>query len=186
MKTVHGLIRFVLAIMILALGLFLVADVFGVQNPIWDYLVNDQAGRFLLGASLIVGVLLQGVTGLMAVRTEHYLSFNTEGGTVSISTSAINDFLARVGREFLGVVDIQADISSSHNEKIEVRLEVNVRDGANIQQLCQSLQQRARESMRDSLGITNVSTIKVTVNEIAPAPKTTDSRMAPPPAGWKN
>ncbi|MBU1858263.1 MAG: hypothetical protein KKC28_14895, partial [Verrucomicrobia bacterium] len=117
------------------------------------------------------------LTGI-PVKEERFLTFENEGGAISISVKAINDFLAKLADEFAGIIRLRADVTASRDGRIEVRLDVSVKAGTKVQQLSQVLQQRVRESMRENLGITEIHTIKVNVSSIVAAEKPASDRPA--------
>jgi len=166
MKFLHGLMKFVISVSLLGLGIFFLADVFGVPNRIGYFLFADAIGKFVTGTALILMVILYWLTAVSGGAKEQFLSFETEGGSVNIRVKAVNEFLKRLADEFADILNLRADISASRDGRIEVQLDIDVKSGTKIQQLSQVLQQRVRESMRDGLGIAEVTSIKVNVNEI--------------------
>ena len=166
MKFLHGLMKFALSIAILALALFFLADVFGVQNSVGHFVLADAIGKFVTGTALLLLIILFWLTALGGGAKEQFLSFATEGGSVNIRVKAVNEFLKRLADEFADILSLRADISASRDGRIEVELDIDVKSGTKIQQLSQVLQQRVRDSMREGLGIAEVTAVKVNVNEI--------------------
>ncbi len=181
MKILHGLIGFAMSLAILALGWVLVANVAGLPNSYWHIfrtvLQNSTPWQFALGVSFITLPLLFWLSVLPIGRREQFLSFAGEGGAISISVNAINAFLLKLKSEFAGIVNLRADVSASHRGSIEVRLEMTVKTGTHIQQLSQALQQRVRDSMRESLGIEDIAEVKVNVTDIVTIDEETDPRQ---------
>ena len=83
MRFLHGLMKFVISISLLALGIFFLADVFGVQNSIGQLILGDAIGKFVTGTLLILMVMLYWLTAMSGSAKEQFLSFETEGGTVN-------------------------------------------------------------------------------------------------------
>ena len=177
MKMLHGLIKCVLSVGLLILGVLLLANVVAFHTPLGDFLINDKLGQFLVGISAVFIVLLYWLTGI-PVKEERFLTFENEGGTISISVKAINDFLAKLADEFAGIIRLRADVATSRNGRIEVRLDVSVKAGTKVQQLSQVLQQKVRESMRENLGIMEIHVVKVNVSSIVAADEPAPSRPA--------
>jgi len=165
MKILHGLIKCVLSVGLLILGILLLANVGAFHTSIGDFLINDKLGQLLVGISAVFLVLLYWLTAI-PVKEERFLTFENEGGAISISVKAINDFLAKLADEFAGVIRLHSDVTGSRDGHVEVCLDVSVKAGTNVQQLSQALQQKVRESMRENLGITEVRAVKVNVSEI--------------------
>jgi uncharacterized alkaline shock family protein YloU len=177
MNILHGLIKCVLSVGVLILGILLLANVVALHTPLGDFLIIDKLGQFLVGISAVFLVLLYWLTAI-PVKEERFLTFETEGGAISISVKAINDFLAKLADEFAGIIRLRADVLASRNGRVEVRLDVGVKAGTKIQQLSQVLQQRVRESMRDNLGIAEIHAVKVNVTSIVAAEKPASGRTA--------
>ncbi len=169
MKILHGIIGFVMSLGALAMGWVLVAGVFGIHYAYGDILLNSRTWQLALGVSLITMVLLFWLSGLTISKREQFLSFDSDGGMVSISVNAVNAVLAKLKSEFAGIETLRADVSASRNGAVEVRLDMAVRAGIHIQQLSQALQQRVRDHMRESLGIAEVTSVKVNVQDIISA-----------------
>lgn len=166
MRLLQGLMKCVLSIALLTLGLFFLADVFGIDSRAGHFLLGDPIGKFVTGTALVLLVILYWLTTVSSGAKEQFLSFATEGGTVNIRIKAVNEFLRRLADEFADILDLRADIAAARDGRIEVQLDIDVKSGTKIQQLSQVLQQRVRESMREGLGIAEVTAIKVNVNEI--------------------
>ncbi|MBU4365546.1 MAG: alkaline shock response membrane anchor protein AmaP [Kiritimatiellae bacterium] len=177
MNILHGLIKCVLSVGLMIFGILLLADVVAVHTPVGDFLINDKLGRLLTGISAIFLVLLYWLTAI-PVKEERFLTFENEGGTISISVKAINDFLAKLADEFAGIIQLRADVAALRDGHIEVRLDVTVKAGTKVQQLSQVLQQRVRESMRENLGIAEIHAVKVNVSSIVAADEPASGRPA--------
>ncbi|MDD5676653.1 MAG: alkaline shock response membrane anchor protein AmaP [Kiritimatiellae bacterium] len=178
MNILHGLIKGILSVGLLIFGLLLLTNlVVALQTPLGDFLINDKLGQFLAGISAVFLVLLYWLTAVPA-KEEHFLTFENEGGAISISVKAVNDFLAKLADEFAGIIRLRADVATSRNGHIDVRLDVSVKAGTKVQQLSQVLQQRVRESMRDNLGIAEIHAVKVNVSSIVIAEKPASGRSA--------
>ena len=177
MNMLHGLIKSVLSVGLLILGILLLANVVAFHTPLGDFLINDKLGQFLVGISAVFLVLLYWLTAI-PMKEERFLTFENEGGAISISVKAINDFLAKLADEFAGIIQLRADVAASRDGRIEVRLDVSVKAGTKVQQLSQVLQQRVRESMRENLGIAEIHTVKINVSSIVAAEKPASGHTA--------
>ena len=99
-----------------------------------------------------------------------YISFDSDNGAVSISVSAVRDFIRKLGDEFGAVVGIDPKIRAE-KDTISVDLDVKVQTGIRIPEFSQALQNRVREGMQDSLGIAEVKEVKVRIQEIVGTPR---------------
>ncbi len=167
MKILHFLVSLAISAALLLLGWVLIADLFGREYAFGEFLFAAPFGRLGLGLFFILAVAFFWVTAAPArARRDRFLSFENDSGTVSISVSAVNAFLAKLGREFAGVVNLRPDVAGSGRDAVEIQLDLTVKAGTKIQELSQLLQQRVRDSLRDSLGISEVAAVKIKIAEI--------------------
>lgn len=99
-----------------------------------------------------------------------YISFDSGNGAISISVSAVRDFIRKLGDEFGAVVGIDPKIRSE-KDAINIDLDVKIQTGTRIPEFSLMLQNRIREGMQDSLGIAEVKEIKVRIQEIVGTPR---------------
>ncbi len=137
----------------------------------WKKLVNGlEAQRWpvFAGAILFFLLWLLFFWSRYAIRShrERFLTFDTEQGPVSISTLAIADFVARLAMEFPSVVRIDPRVIPRH-KMIDVLLNVRVKSGTQVNEMCQLLQQRVRQSLIDEMGIPDVNDIIVNIDGLA-------------------
>jgi len=131
-------------------------------------LISSPAGSLLLGGVMVASVILGWLTRFFG-KKEKFIDFKSEDGDVGISTKAIKDFIERVGKEFAAVKSIDSQLI--HNKGgVDIAISVKVVSGNKIPELTQVLQQRVRESVRESLGIEGIGNITVKVSEIVGEP----------------
>jgi len=178
--------KLVISIVLLALGILFLAEVFGVDVRIGHFLLGDPIGKFVTGTTLILTVMLYWLTSINGGAKEQFLSFENEGGAVNIRIKAVNEFLRRLADEFADIVDLRADVTAAHDGRVEAQLYLDVKSGTKIQQLSQVLQQRVRESMREGMGISEIASVKVNVNEIVQADKEEKKETNVRAADWQD
>ncbi len=121
-----------------------------------------------LGVILILSVVLHWVSGF-GQKKSNYIKFDSDEGSVGISTKAIQDFIERVGKEFAAIKSIKSTLHKNKNT-LDIAINVKVLSGNKIPELSQVLQQRVRESVRESLGLEEIGDITIHVQEIIGAP----------------
>ena len=121
------------------------------------------------GALMVLISLLHLVTFAPRRKKMKTISFDSEGGTVSISVNAVCDFVRKLGDEFESVKNIDPKLRSE-KDMVCIDLNLKVRTGTRIPELSAQLQNRVRESVRDGLGIVDVHEIKVNITEIVGNP----------------
>lgn len=97
---------------------------------------------------------------------ERFLTFDGEQGPVSISTLAIADFITRLAAEFPSIARIEPRVIPGR-DMIDIFLNVRVKAGTQVNDMCHLLQQRVRQSLTDEMGIPEVNNIKVNIKGIS-------------------
>lgn len=168
MKVFHVLLGVFLFIVLLVSGLFVLSSAF--QGPeVWSKLAQEIAGRrvesILAGVVLVLAVMLYALSAFRLPEKSQYLAYDIEGGSVSISLKAVENFLARLASEFAAVDELEPTIKTK-NGVLDVQLDVKVKAGSQIPELCRMLQDRARVTIREKVGISDVQSVRVRVQEI--------------------
>lgn len=171
MKTLHFILGLILFLVLVAAGLGTLSMAFQ-GDEAWKQLLLELEGRrveaILVGLGLVIMVLLFALTALRLPDASQYLAYDIEGGTVSISLKAVENFLARLAGEFAAVESLEPTLRAKKGA-IQVQLDVKVKSGAQIPELCRMLQDRARSTIREKVGISDVQEVRVRVQEITGA-----------------
>ena len=121
------------------------------------------------GVCFAVGILsltaLYLLTSAPPEKRQKLLSFDNDGGTVSITTVAICDYLGKLTPEFPSVIRLSPEVITARNN-VDLIIGVRIKAGPQIHEVCEMLQQRVRESMTNGLGISQVRRIEVRVTDI--------------------
>ena len=170
MKFLRFIVGFVLFV-ILAAGAFYLVNA-ALTRESWEQaiaVVRTSRLRALEYASVfLLLIVLYVLTGIRRSKGEAFITFDTEGGSVSISMKAIRDFLSRVGDEFAAVLSLEPAIRAAGGS-VEVDLNLRVKAGTQIPELSKMLQDRIRETIKDNLGLADVRAIRISVREIVTA-----------------
>lgn len=170
-KFLHGLSGFLIWFLFAALGVALIhANIPGVTQTAFDFIPLRRLESASLGGILILLSVLYLVTFAPRSPKVRYLSFESAEGGVSISVNAVRDYIRKLSGEFGAVISIDPKILAE-KDSLRIDLNVNLVAGARIPELSQALQGRVRESLRDGLGIEDISEIKVRVQEITGDPR---------------
>lgn len=117
------------------------------------------------GIVLFLLVLLFLLTGVPRRVSEQFVTFENENGSVSVSAQAIAGLIERVRDEFAAVIELKPAIRPVGGS-IGVDLDVKVRGGTQIPELCRLLQERVRETIRENLGLADIRGVRIAVREI--------------------
>ena len=161
---------FLMTLLLLLIGSGLIyGNVF--NREVGDLLANLLAMPLVgtaLGVILILSVVLRWVGGF-GRQKDTFINFHSDDGSVGISTKAICDFIERIGKEFAAVKSIDSRLIKAKGG-IDIALGVKVVSGNKIPELSHVLQQRVRESVRESLGLEEIRNITIKVQEIVGEP----------------
>jgi len=134
-------------------------------------LAASRVGGMVAGLLLVaLGVLLI-VTEAPRRRRDRFLSFRNEGGAVNISTEAIAEYIAKLAPAFPSIVRM-SPVVEPHRRKVDIVVDVRIKAGPQLHEICEVLQKRVRESMEGGLGIHDVRHVVVRVKEISTEHKT--------------
>ncbi len=165
-KLLHGLSIILLVLLPLMFGGVIVyGSLFQRIDEILSPVRDSKLTGIMTGLILILIALLYLFTLGKRRPKVKFISFESDAGAVSISVNAVRDFIRKTGEEFSAVEHIDPKLRAD-KENIGIDLDVKIKAGSRIPELSQVLQTRVRESLRDGLGITDVSDIKVRVQEI--------------------
>lgn len=134
----------------------------------WQEMQTLADGRQIwggLGGVLLVTSALFIVSEYRTRRRERFLSFDNEGGAVTISTEAMSDYIAKLSPEFPSVVRMRPVVNPTR-KGVNLLIHVRVKAGSQVHEMCELLQQRARERVVEGLGISEVGRVEVNVTEI--------------------
>ena len=169
---------FIMTLLILLLGAGLIYGSF-INASVGEHIVGALQIPIVaggLGAILILSVFLRWIGGF-GKKEGNFIDFQSEDGSVGISTKAICDFIERIGKEFAAIKSIDSKLIKTKGG-IDVALGVKVVSGNKIPELSQVLQQRVRESVRESLGLEEIRNITIKVQEIVGEPARPEAEPA--------
>jgi uncharacterized alkaline shock family protein YloU len=167
MKTRSGFGSLLTTILLLVIGSALIyGNLFNreVGDMIAKLLVMPWVGA-ALGVVMILSIFLQWFGGIGRKRKKKFIDFQSDDGNVGISIKAIQDFIERVGKEFAAVKSIESELIEQKGA-LDIAISVKVVSGNKIPELSAVLQQRIRESVRESLGLDQIRNITIKISEI--------------------
>ena len=127
-------------------------------------LYHDYALGPILGLLMVSSVIFRLVNHFNST-SDKFVDFDSGDGSVGISTKAMKDYIDRVAYEFAAVKNVNTKVISNRNG-VNFLLKVKIIAGSNIPELSQMMQQRIRESVNDSLGIENIDSVAIKIQEI--------------------
>ncbi len=180
MKILHGLFGFVLFIGLLLAGGAVVFAAWDVElwNQGLSVLASERVVAMWGAIALILWVFIYLMTGCCRRTKAGFISFENEGGAVSISMQAVCNFLSKIGSEFAAILELRPSIRAVSGA-LDVTLDVKVKSGTQIPELCRMVQERVKESITNNLGLSEIKGIRVNVQEIVASESKPRSESAP-------
>ncbi|MDA0991249.1 MAG: hypothetical protein O3A51_10925 [Verrucomicrobia bacterium] len=167
MKVFHRLVGIVLFVLLAAVCVWVIRQ--AVHGHWAEGVATITSVDPWMGCWSAVGLLslagLYVLTGIQKPTGRKLLSFDNEGGTVSISTVAICDYITKLAPEFPSVVKLSPRVVTARNA-VDIIVGVRIKAGPQIHEVCELLQRRVRESMTNGLGISQVRRVEVSVSDI--------------------
>jgi uncharacterized alkaline shock family protein YloU len=181
MKIIHALTGVILFVVLLAAGAALIGFAFCRGTP-WDPtrcpVMSDPEALGRLGIGLLALALVHALSRFPSRRDAKYISFRSRSGSVHVSVEAARNFIVKIADEFAAILRMDP-VLESRGRQLDVTLNLRVKAGTQIPELCDLLQQRVRESVSDSLGITDLRNVRVNITEIVghPEPRSPDEEL---------
>jgi len=141
-----------------------------------EYLVQIKSffrpsdASFLFGAG-VVGIIFVVISliflyaGTKVNQKKKYIAFDNPNGEVTISISAIEDFLKKVGNEFTEIKEIQSKIIAK-GRSVKLRTKISLWETDNIPEVIEKIQSEIKTQVQSILGVENISGVEVNIDKI--------------------
>lgn len=170
MKIVRGIVLLLILLALLGAGLLLMIAAATSPDEQWAAMIEHFLGTrvvlFCLGMGLFSLGALLALTGIGRRRRERFLSFDTDSGRVTISTDAICNYIVKLAQEFPSIVRMTPRVIPRRG-MIDVLVNVCIKAGPQIHEVCEVLQKRVRDSLASGLGISEIRRVEVSVKQIS-------------------
>lgn len=168
MKMLHRISGLVLLVVIGFTGVFVLAVSMDAAewSAVGAFVGPQRVAAAGVGAALICLGIVFALSGLVPRRPERFLAFSNDGGSVNISTVAISDYLRKIGREFPSIISMTPQVLP-HRRSLDIAVDLRIKSGPQLHEICEVLQTRIRESMATGLGISELRKVVVRVREIS-------------------
>jgi len=132
------------------------------------YVQNTANSRIIVGLSGVLLILISFSFAQLILgkfQREKTIAFTTSSGEVSISLSAVEDLLRRIGSTLPEIKDLRPNVVAT-KKGIVVDLRLVLKSEANIPELTGRLQDITRSKLQEVLGIEEQIIIKIHVAKI--------------------
>jgi len=168
MRKLHRFLTLFVYALVLSMGLGLL--LLSLRGDAWHEFFSVLAGLRWAGLLAGGGVILLGLFWMGGEfgegRRNRFLAFRNEGGAVNISTAAISEYLVKLTPAFPSVVQMRPEVVPVRH-KVDIVVDVRIKAGPQLHEICEVLQKKVRESMESGLGIKDVRHVIVRVKEIS-------------------
>jgi len=164
---IYTLVFIIIGVSLIALSLefFSVDDV----SNLLGYVKEDPNLKSALGAIggviILIGFLKAHVK-LAKLQTNKTIAFENPEGQVTISLSAIEDFIKKSVRSFPEVRELRSIVSAS-KKGINITCKATLSANSNIPQTTEKIQNMIKTKVHDMLGVEEKINIKVNITKIS-------------------
>ncbi|MDD5310692.1 MAG: alkaline shock response membrane anchor protein AmaP [Candidatus Omnitrophica bacterium] len=177
MKILNRLTMMFFLIVFITIGLFLIAvSIRSVESePIMNALDSINASTTLRIGVGAVGFLLIAISWasyqftVARIQRQKNIAFNNPDGQVSISLSAIEEFIRKIGSSLPEVKEMKSDCIAT-KKGIDISTKVIFWADANIPESTEKIQGLVKAKIQEMLGIDEPIIIKIHVTKIATRP----------------
>jgi len=174
MKFLKSLVISIHVILLLVLGGILVLLALNLLSS--DQLVNTMAYVYndpnikiasgVIGVIFIVGGLLTAHVNLGKLQMEKTIAFENPEGQVTVSLSAIEDFIKKSVRQLQEVKEMRSNVTAS-KKGINIKCRATIFDDSNIPETTERIQSIVKAKVHDMLGVEEAINIKIHVTKIS-------------------
>lgn len=165
-------------VIFITIGLFLIAvSVQSIKSePILNVLDSINSSMTLRVGVGVVGFLLVAISWATyqftagRIQRQKNIAFNNPDGQVSISLSAIEEFIRKVGSSLPEVKEMKSDCIAT-KKGIDISTRVIFWSDANIPEATEKIQNLVKVKIQEMLGIDEPIMIKIHVTKIATRPE---------------
>ncbi len=136
---------------------FFLPATFQIQNI---NLIVGGAGLFLVIASILIAQITLG-----RLNREKTIAFNNPDGQVTVSLSALEDFIKRLSYSMTEIRDLRSSVIAG-KKGIEINARISLWADVNIPETTESIQAIIKNRIQEMLGIEDPIVVKVHVGKI--------------------
>ena len=153
------------ALALLALGIWGLPPALADFRPV-DFLAANWRG-IVAGSLAVAFLFLYALSAILARRARRHqvITFENEDGRVTVDTEAVRSYLGGLQAEFSDANWIKPSIEVRQGA-LAIRLDLGVKPGTQIPELCRLVQERVKEILREHLGTCDLAGIAMNVREI--------------------
>ena len=152
-------------LILLALNLFSPDDIVSILNGIQA----DPNAKLILGIAgavfILAGLLIANIN-LGRIQMEKTIAFENPEGQVTVSLSAIEDFIKKSVRKLSEVKELRSNVTAN-KKGINIVCRATIYDDSNIPETTERIQAMIKSKVHDMLGVEETINIRVNVINIS-------------------
>ena len=173
MNFIKRLFIFVFMVLMLSVGvLFLVMASNLVPSGTWTDIIGVLSGTIgaqislaVIGAVFVILGIILSSRGFKGITGSKLITFQNPDGEVTVSLSAIENYVARVAKEIPGIKDIKSKVAVN-KRGIKVVSAIAIEAGTNIPEVTESIQMIVKGKIQDMIGVEEAVNIEMRVSKI--------------------
>ena len=171
MKIFHAILAVLLFLALFLAALALLAvGIWGVPERFAGYalrpLLESSWRGIAAGSAALLFLALYALSGRLARSRRHQvITFENDDGRVTVDTEAVRSYLVGLKDEFAAANWIKPTVSVVQGA-LRITLDLSVKPGTQIPELCRLIQNRVKEIIQEHLGTCDLAGIEMNVPEI--------------------
>ena len=153
----------------LSMNLFVSGDILNAVDYIYSQ-PNVKLALGVVGAIFILGGIITAQINLSKMQMEKTIAFENPEGQVTVSLSAIEDFVKKSVRHLTEVKELRSSVTAG-KKGINIACKATIFADSNIPEITERIQGIVKSKVRDMLGVEEAINIKIHVTKIAPTGK---------------
>lgn len=135
-----------------------------VQNPAYQ-ITGTVIGVIIMLIGVIAPYRLE-----KRIKRNRFISFQNPDGEVTISLSAVEDYIHKIAKSIPGIKDVRSHVSSG-KKGINVITDVSISASTNIPEVTERIQMEVKNKVQSMLGIEESINIRMNIKKIAKGSK---------------
>ncbi len=188
MRLIKKTLTLIVSIFFIVIGIFIIAVSLKLISPqditnILDFInanYNVQLTLGITGVLLIVFSILGAQLTLGKMRREKTIAFTNPDGQVTVSLSAIEDFIRKIAQNIEEVKELKSDVIAG-KKGIHITTKVILWADTNIPETTERIQQLIKGRLQEMLSIEDTIHIRVHVSKIAQKGENAQKTHSPAP-----
>ncbi|MDP8259259.1 MAG: alkaline shock response membrane anchor protein AmaP [Candidatus Aadella gelida] len=173
MNFFRRLVVFLYMLLMVSLGGFLVLASLNLLSPekcaeIMNMIVADT-GYQIAGAVAGIVIILIGIIApyrlAKRLKRSRFISFQNPDGEVTISLSAVEDYIQKIAKSIGGIKDVKSSVRSG-KKGINVTTDVTISASASIPEVTEQIQMEVKNKVQSMLGIEEGVNISMNIKKI--------------------